>query len=145
MIRTTSLTRTKQSPNRADSAAINVKKLFLGRPRQLSPPFERPLQFHTTRCLEQNYVTFTCFLSQPVACFLRSRDELGLQPCFPCRFHHGLCQASHTEQKIELLLRHVAAAFAMELFSAGTELQHLACDRNVTLAWHERQGIGCSH
>src|SRR5258708_21300461 len=110
-----------------------------------SPRLQRFLQLHTARRLQQYDIPIVSLTRQPLARFLRRRDEFRFHTRFARRFHHLLRQAPHAEQEFKFTSCNVTPELPMQLFACGAEFQHLASDNNPPPRRHRRQSIHRSH
>src|SRR5581483_2414320 len=105
------------------------------------PAFQRFFQLYTSRSFEQHHIPFSCFASQPLACFFRSRNKQRLGSSFAGAVHDLLSQSAHPEQNVDLLFASMPATCLMQFFRQRPEFEHLSRDHDSPLRIHRCQRV----
>src|SRR5215472_10540213 len=113
---------------------LNRSNLFLQH-------LECALQPDAARRLQQDGISGTHLLGQPLTGLLGCFHKLRLDPGAASSFSESLGQAAYTNDYIDLLFCGVTSDLAMQSFGRGAELQHLSCHEDAATGLHAGQCI----
>src|SRR5437868_8389063 len=99
------------------------------------------LQLHTSRGLQQHHVSGAKIFGKPVAGFFWLMDKFRKHAARSRSFHYKAGSPADSEQNIDLALRNVIPAVAMQLRRHWTELEHFTGYHNPPLSPRSGENI----